>query len=102
MTVIAREVFSAQRPSGERFDLIVEIGAPEPSKEHEHEWRCSLSLSPIHKSIRSMAGDGALQALCLSVRLAYQMLEDFVAKGGTLTHDDGSGVDLKAIFGIPK
>jgi hypothetical protein len=47
-----------------------------------------------------MAGEDALQALCMAASLLRALLEDVVEKGGQLLHAAGrSAYDLDATFG---
>src|ERR1700756_2633514 len=98
MTVVASDVFVAQKPGEERVELRVEVGTP--WQEEPHVWACPVSVTPLYKKLQEARGDSSLQALCLAVSLARSLLEGFVEDGGHLTYPSGGAVDLKATFGV--
>ena len=81
---------------GTRFPVKVEIGTPYLSKREPDTWRCAVSIEPLHKSLRDIAGGDAFQVLCLASRMAVDLLQSFVANGGRLTYDGDNDVPLDA------
>ncbi len=51
------------------------------------EWSCPVSVRPLHDQLSDQHGGDSLQALCLAIRLALDLLKDFRAKGGVLLID---------------
>lgn len=81
---------------GTRFPIKVQIGKPYLSKRHPDTWHCPVSIEPLHKSLRDIAGGDAFQALCLASRMAIDLLQSFVASGGRITYDGENDVPLDA------
>ena len=86
---------------GTRFPLKVKIGTPYRSKREPDTWRCSVSVDPLHKSLRDIAGGDAFQALCLASRMAVDLLRTFVESGGRLTYDGENDLPLDAYIPLP-
>jgi hypothetical protein len=90
------------RSDGSRVSITVAVGQPYRGAHH---WGCPVALTGLHDRLSDIAGDDALQALCLAVRFAGLRLADFVAKGGRLYSEnggpeaDGTELPLDAYFG---
>ncbi len=73
-----------------------------PEATPDGDWKCHLDGHDIVRGPRAgVHGVNSLQALSLAIRLARQLLRDFVARGGRLyLCEDGSGeVDVDVLFG---
>jgi hypothetical protein len=79
-----------------RIPVKVSIGKPYLSDREPDTWRCPISIDPLHPHLRDIAGGDAFQALCLASRMAIDLLQSFVAKGGRLTYDGENDVPLDA------
>src|SRR5688500_15277010 len=82
-TWIAKEVLDGSRKSGGRIHIEVRIGQPGPVAHDE--WTCSVAVDGLHNSLADIRGGSSLQALCLAVSLARQLLMSFIEDGGRLT-----------------
>jgi hypothetical protein len=82
---------------GKVFALEVAIGVPFLSERSEA-WACTLTLSPLLSKPVDICGEDSLQALCLALRMARSMLDDFSEKGGRLLAD-GEPFPIDAYFG---
>lgn len=95
---IASADLTCVAPDGREFDARVSIGTPYVAATGE--WRCPVSLSPLDERIPDMAGEDALQALCMALSTARALLEHFVERGGRVSyHDSNSAFDVRATFG---
>ncbi len=95
--MIAQTTIYGQRPNEERFKIIVEIGLP---YQVENAWACPVSVQPLQREI-DIYGDNSLQALCLAIGLALELVSDFKQKGGKLQHITGEEFQFKPYaFGI--
>ena len=83
---------------GKRFPLRVSIGTPYLSKDDVATWFCPVSINPLYEHLPDIAGVDALQALCLAIHLAFDLLRSFVAKGGRLTYDGEHDLLLDSYF----
>jgi hypothetical protein len=59
-------------------------------------------IDPLYTHIRHIVGGDALQSLCLACRMALDLLDGFVQRGGQLLNDDGTDVPLSAYGFLPK
>lgn len=83
---------------GRGFDAHVSIGRPYLAVTGE--WRCPLSLGALDEGIPDMAGEDALQALCMALSTARALLEHFVQQGGRLSYLGGDSVfNVQTTFG---
>ena len=87
-------------PAKGRFTVTVTIGTPYLSETEPHVWRCPVSIDPLYPRLSDIAGDNSFQALCLASRLAIDLLQGFIEKGGRITHDD-EDVPLDAYIPLP-
>ena len=70
-----------------------------PYKAATGEWRCAVSLAGLHHDLADVAGEDALQALCLAASLMRTLLEDVRAGGGKVLDTDRCEYSLEATFG---
>ena len=90
MTAVATTTWLGQRNGGDRFEIVLEIGAPYQCGPEE--WACPVALRGLHDKLRDMRGAYALQALCLALRLAFSLLADFTTERGKILHRNGEEV----------
>jgi len=101
--VIAHTSIFGQRPGEERFELLVEIGAPYQCSDDPEEWACPVAVQPLYKRLDDAHGGDSLQSLCLAISLAQDLLQDFIEKGGSLTYEAGDHFPLESYsFGVAK
>ena len=102
METVASTRFNGVRPNGERVVIQLEIGKPYLRGKHgPDDWACPISLTPLYRNLADSASNDPVQALCLAISLALQLLDGFREDGGRLEHDDGTEVPLEAFaFGI--
>src|SRR6267143_1946399 len=72
------------RPSGERIQVTVAIGHPFPTAAGD--WACPIEITALHGRLPDVHGTDSLQALCLAIRAAGELLASFVADGGRILH----------------
>jgi len=85
---IARRELTGVETSGDRFQVLIEIGRPRPMGDPNNNWRCSVSVTPfLHRSF-DIGGYDSLQALNLAIALAHQQLVDFVGRSGRLFYPE--------------
>jgi hypothetical protein len=101
MQQVASAIFSGIWPDGTRRSVCLSVGVPYPNDPHPEEWRCPLSLEPLHATLVHPIGGDPLQSLCLALKLGMDLLRAFIEGGGRLEWDDGSAVDLAA-YGFPE
>jgi hypothetical protein len=83
---------------GQELPVTASVGRP--YRADTGEWRCPVQLAGLYGPFPDMAGEDALQALCMAASLLRALLEDVVEKGGQLLHAAGrSAYDLDATFG---
>ena len=93
--VIATLECTAIEKDGRRFPLKLSIGRPYQSgKGHSSNWACSVRIDPLYTNLKDIVGLDSFQALCLALRLAVELLDGFVQRGGQLLDDDGSSIPL--------
>lgn len=93
---VARTTFGAIRPNGQKFEIIVEIGQPYRCVDSPEQWACPVSLEGLYGHLSDARGLDAVQALCLAVCSAFDLLSEFKANGGRLLLKDGGDVPLEA------
>jgi hypothetical protein len=92
-----------QRPGEEPFLIKVQIGIPCQCGNDPEEWACPVSLTPLYKHLHDAHGGNSLQALCLAVSLALDLLQDFKEKGGALRFPSGEEFPLESYsFGVAR
>ena len=84
------------RPGEEPFTITLELGKPYLWKTSPDTWACPIALKGLYDRLADMRGEDALQALCLALRLAFELLDDFRQKGGKLTYETGEDVPIEA------
>ena len=97
--MIAQYTLTAKRVGEPAFLLSLAVCKPELSEEMAPAWACSVIVSPLHSKAVSIYGDGSLQALCLGIRHAMQMLQAFVEGGGVLLYENGETFE-PSVFGF--
>jgi hypothetical protein len=96
--VIASAELRVVNPDGSELPVLVAIGLPYLAKTGE--WRCPVELRGLHGNLPNIAGEDSMQALCLAISLARNLLTDVREKGGKLLHaSDPSEYPLDAVFG---
>jgi hypothetical protein len=84
--------------SGREFPIKLGIGAP--YRIDGGDWACPMALEGLHSlRERGLVGVDSFQALLLAQRLAKQLLESHVEKGGQILDGPaGAPVSLERIF----
>ncbi|MBA3316343.1 MAG: hypothetical protein M3552_18385 [Planctomycetota bacterium] len=85
---IARRELVGVCPSGERIPIVVEVGRPYPEGDPNENWRCPVTVIPLHHRAFDAGGYDSMQALCIAIRFASSLLTDFVERGGKLFFPD--------------
>jgi hypothetical protein len=89
-SVASRELIAVSK-DGERFNVVLRIGAPQPGPRDS--WICTTSTEGLpHRPVETHGAD-SLQALLLAIQTMRGQLEHFVKGGGKLylPGDEGSG-----------
>ena len=87
MQVIAREEVWAVAPDGTEFVLVLSVESPKHVDEEE--WSCAVHLDGLHQHLRPIHGVTSWQALQLAIRLAHDLVADFISKGGRIYFEPG-------------
>ncbi|WP_104204054.1 DUF6968 family protein [Billgrantia saliphila] len=95
-TIIASASLYDQRPGESRFANTVEIGTPYQFGTDPEEWACPVAVHPLHEQLRDTHGDNSIQAHCLAMSLAQQVLAEFRDDDGLLSFDRGEALPLEA------
>ncbi|HEY3814159.1 MAG TPA: hypothetical protein VGL66_13120 [Caulobacteraceae bacterium] len=82
MPVVASISIDAVSPEGETF--VVELAVGMPYQCETGEWACPVALGGLYDRLSDIRGEDSFQALCLAIRLAQDLLQDFCEKGGKL------------------
>lgn len=99
--VTATEVIWGQRPGEDAFEIRIEIGTPYPVGDSPQEWACPVAVYPLFNTLHDAHGGSSLQALCLAMSLALDLLQGFKDKGGVLFYTPGEEFPIEAYaFGI--
>lgn len=93
---IATTTFWGVRPNGNKFEITLEIGQPYRCDDSPEPWACPACLAGLYGHLQDARGVDAVQALCLAICLAFDLLSDFKANGGKLLLKDGGEVPLEA------
>lgn len=83
-------------PDDEAFQIDIQIGTPYQVDNNPNEWACPVSMTPLYKSLRDAHASDSLQALCLALSLALDLLAGFREKGGELFYESGERFPLEA------
>jgi hypothetical protein len=84
--VVARVPLQVAPKGEEPFTVTVEIGTP--YMRETGEWACPLALEGLYETLLDARGEDSLQALCLAISLALDLLDDIRRKGGRLLWDE--------------
>jgi hypothetical protein len=84
---VASISIDAISPEGEAFVIELEIGTPYECGPEE--WACPVALHGLYDRLPDVHGGDSYQALCLAIRLAQDLLQDVLDKGGRLLMGDG-------------
>jgi len=84
--IVAERNLYAIAPDGREFDLTIRINQPYQSDES---WACSVAVIGLCDRLRDIHGVDSMQALHLALRLAAQLIDDFVESGGKLYWERG-------------
>jgi hypothetical protein len=92
--------FTCVRPDGARVSVTIAVGHPYPTSEGD--WACPVEIDGLQGRLEDIAGSDSMQALCLAIRTARDLLDSFMADGGRIL-DPGTGkpVRLDDHFGSP-
>lgn len=83
-------------PDDDGFQINVQVGPPYQVDDEPHEWACPVSMVPLYKNLRDAHANDSLQALCLALSLALDLLSGFRDKGGELFYESGERFPLEA------
>jgi hypothetical protein len=97
-TSIASTRLLLHDPQGPPRPITVDIGRPYALGESEA--ACPVAIAGLLDRLHDVHGEDTLQALALAVQLVRRLLGDFVAKGGRLTHPDGTDFEPMSCFGV--
>ncbi len=99
---IAHERLIGVAKDGTRKTIEVKIGTPhdvfDQSDDEFEEWRCPVSVTPLHDGTCDIVGGSSLQSLCLALRFAQLLLQGFKDDGGRLQFPEGGDFPLEAHF----
>jgi hypothetical protein len=99
--IASESLFGQKHPHEDRFEITVQIGTPYQVGTIPEEWACPVSVKPLYKVLHDAHGEGSLQALCLAISLAQDLLQAFRENGGKLTFETGDEFPLEAYsFGV--
>ena len=60
-----------------------------------------MSLSPLYARLHDAHGGDSLQALCLAISLALDLLKNVVEEGGTVRYSTGEDISFESYaFGV--
>lgn len=91
--IIASLDVEARTKDGATIPVTVEIGTP--YHRETGEWACPVRLKGLHDNLADASGEGSLQALCMALSLALDLLQDVRDKGGAVT-SQGSDLPIDA------
>ena len=88
----------ALHTDGRRAPFTLRLDAPEEAPTGE--WECALHLDGLIDNLSPVSGHDSVQALCLALLLAAELLRRFLAGGGRLLDPLGGDEDwpLDAYF----
>jgi hypothetical protein len=90
---IARADFIAVLPWGERRRVTLELGRPyRCGPDAGAEWGCAVAVNGLAGPIADVRGHDSLQALCLALSSALNVLRRHEAAGGRLLDLDSGGL----------
>lgn len=86
-------------PSGRKGNLTIEVGLP--YQVCTEDAACRVAIIGLYDHLADMHGVDILQALCLALRLARTLLQDFEARGGQLYYSENETERVSAdlLFG---
>ncbi|HEX3653715.1 MAG TPA: hypothetical protein VHU18_12925 [Rhizomicrobium sp.] len=94
---IAHTTFIGERPNGDRFEITLQIG--QPYQYGPEEWACPIALAGLYEKLSDIHGGDAIQALCLAIRFALNLLSYFKEDGGRVLYSSGEDVLLE-VYGF--
>jgi len=83
--------FTCVRPGGERVSVTIAVGHPYPTSEGD--WACPVEIDGLQGRLDDIAGTDSMQALCLAIRTARDLLTSFMVDGGRIL-DPGTGEEV--------
>ena len=92
--LVAKLEVVAVRESGERLEMLVEIGRPR--EERDARWACSIEVAPLKTKIDDVHGTDSFHAVWLALGLVLKLLDNLHAEGWRLENPDGSEFPLEA------
>ena len=92
--MMAEDVIVGLWPDGTRRTIRFQVGAPYENKPGE--WRCPVSVAPLHERIADIGGSSSMHSLCLAIAMGIDLLEFFIEDGGKLEHVDGTRFRIPA------
>ena len=93
--------FTCVRPNGERVSVTVAVGHPYPTSEGD--WACPIAVDGLQGRLDDIAGSDSMQALCLAIRTARDLLASFMTDGGrVLDPETGAQASLDDRFVWPE
>ncbi|MBX3485152.1 hypothetical protein [Phenylobacterium sp.] len=99
--VIASLAIEAHFADGTTTPVTIGIGTPYRCTTGE--WACPVKLTGLYESLADARGGDSLQALCLALSLAFDLLQDVRDRGGRLSFEGGSEFPLEAYaFGVAR
>jgi hypothetical protein len=96
MTWTVCESFVWKPLDGSAQDFQVKLGTPE--HEREREWSCAVEVD-LDDRPHLIRGISSLQAQALALKFLRARLEAFAERGRIVFPEDGTDVDLDAMFG---
>lgn len=86
-------------PSGRKGTITIKVGLP--YQVCTEDVACRVAIIGLYDHLADMRGVDTLQALCLALRLARTLLQDFEARGGQLyySEDEQERVSAGLLFG---
>jgi hypothetical protein len=95
--IIAERDLIGINPGGPRFTIMLKVGRPYAVDSDE--WACPVGAIGLDKSLRDIHGFDSFQALMRAIEFLRQLLEYFIADGGSLLSvDDETPVKIPDIF----
>ncbi len=84
--------------SGKRSFVRVEVGRPRLNDQGS--WACPVLISTIDEKVRDIQGEDSMQALCLALSFAHDMLQSVLNRGSRLLYpQEETDFALDAYFG---
>ncbi len=95
--VIVERALGGVKDTGDRFPINLRVGKPYPVTDEE--WACAVELDGLYTSLHDQHGIDSFQSFMLALKLARELLEDFIAKGGKLfSACEDSEINVDTLF----